>query len=239
MEYAIETILFSISMVARLVRMPVDSRYLGVTILPPARIPCKQAQGQHTESNRLIPKRDLRPFLATDRFYTSDSIALTSGWRCRNTLHSDAFRSDAHTTLRPALRNPVAKPPHAAERASRGGTGRSGSSWFSNSIRHRVKSLTVGVRRPSAGESLERPIGGPAIMTRRMACRSRPWRRRYATALFRRPPTHGGPANPARLRRRQPNAVTAARERWRKLKDAGHDPTYWAQTESGGWRRRG
>ena len=35
-----------------------------------------------------------------------------------------------------------------------------------------------------------------------------------------------------------PDATAAARERWRTLKDAGHDLTYWAQTESGGWRRR-
>jgi DNA polymerase-3 subunit chi len=34
-------------------------------------------------------------------------------------------------------------------------------------------------------------------------------------------------------------AVTAARARWRALKDAGHELTYWQQTEQGGWEKKG
>ena len=33
-------------------------------------------------------------------------------------------------------------------------------------------------------------------------------------------------------------AVQAARQRWKKLKDAGHDLTYWQQTERGGWENK-
>lgn len=35
-----------------------------------------------------------------------------------------------------------------------------------------------------------------------------------------------------------PSAVTAARERWRAAKAAGHDLTYHQQTERGGWERK-
>lgn len=35
-----------------------------------------------------------------------------------------------------------------------------------------------------------------------------------------------------------PDAVAAARARWRRLEKAGHPLTYWAQTESGGWQQR-
>ena len=34
------------------------------------------------------------------------------------------------------------------------------------------------------------------------------------------------------------DALAAARERWKVRKDAGHDVTYWQQTESGGWERK-
>ncbi len=34
------------------------------------------------------------------------------------------------------------------------------------------------------------------------------------------------------------DALAAARERWKARKDAGHDVTYWQQTESGGWERK-
>ncbi len=34
-------------------------------------------------------------------------------------------------------------------------------------------------------------------------------------------------------------AVEAARARWKKLKDAGHDLTYWQQTDRGGWEEKG
>lgn len=34
-------------------------------------------------------------------------------------------------------------------------------------------------------------------------------------------------------------AVDAARARWRDLKEAGHELTYWQQTERGGWERKG
>lgn len=33
-------------------------------------------------------------------------------------------------------------------------------------------------------------------------------------------------------------AVTAARQRWQIYKDAGHDLTYWQQTERGGWEQK-
>jgi DNA polymerase-3 subunit chi len=33
-------------------------------------------------------------------------------------------------------------------------------------------------------------------------------------------------------------AVTAARARWTRLKEAGHDLTYWQQTEAGGWEKK-
>jgi len=35
-----------------------------------------------------------------------------------------------------------------------------------------------------------------------------------------------------------PNAVTSARVRWKIYKDAGHDLTYWQQTEQGGWNKK-
>ena len=34
------------------------------------------------------------------------------------------------------------------------------------------------------------------------------------------------------------DALAAARERWKVRRDAGHDVTYWQQTESGGWERK-
>jgi DNA polymerase-3 subunit chi len=37
---------------------------------------------------------------------------------------------------------------------------------------------------------------------------------------------------------RDDTAVEAARERWRKLKEAGHNLTYWQQTEAGGWEQK-
>ena len=33
-------------------------------------------------------------------------------------------------------------------------------------------------------------------------------------------------------------AVAAARGRWKRLKDAGHELTYWQQTERGGWQKK-
>lgn len=33
-------------------------------------------------------------------------------------------------------------------------------------------------------------------------------------------------------------AVQAARERWKRWKAAGHELTYWQQTETGGWTRK-
>ena len=33
-------------------------------------------------------------------------------------------------------------------------------------------------------------------------------------------------------------AVTAARARWKKAKDAGHTLTYWQQSETGGWMKK-
>ncbi len=35
------------------------------------------------------------------------------------------------------------------------------------------------------------------------------------------------------------DAVEAARERWKRLKDAGHALTYWQQTPAGGWEKQG
>lgn len=34
------------------------------------------------------------------------------------------------------------------------------------------------------------------------------------------------------------DAVSAARARWTVYKDAGHDVTYWQQTERGGWEKK-
>ncbi len=34
------------------------------------------------------------------------------------------------------------------------------------------------------------------------------------------------------------DAVAAARRRWQRLKAAGHDLTYWAQSDDGGWRQQ-
>ncbi len=34
-------------------------------------------------------------------------------------------------------------------------------------------------------------------------------------------------------------AVAAARDRWRRLREAGHEVTYWAQNAGGGWERKG
>jgi len=34
------------------------------------------------------------------------------------------------------------------------------------------------------------------------------------------------------------DAVQAARTRWKMLSDAGHDLTYWQQTEQGGWSKK-
>lgn len=35
-----------------------------------------------------------------------------------------------------------------------------------------------------------------------------------------------------------PEAVARARERWLRYKAAGHNLTYWQQTESGGWEKK-
>jgi DNA polymerase-3 subunit chi len=35
------------------------------------------------------------------------------------------------------------------------------------------------------------------------------------------------------------DAVTAARARWKALKEGGHDLAYWRQTETGGWEKAG
>ncbi len=35
-----------------------------------------------------------------------------------------------------------------------------------------------------------------------------------------------------------PDAVAAARQRWKALKDAGHKLAYWQQTERGGWEMK-
>ncbi|MBC8338598.1 MAG: DNA polymerase III subunit chi [Rhodospirillales bacterium] len=37
---------------------------------------------------------------------------------------------------------------------------------------------------------------------------------------------------------REPAAVEAARERWKAYSEAGHDLTYWRQTDSGGWEKK-
>lgn len=38
---------------------------------------------------------------------------------------------------------------------------------------------------------------------------------------------------------RDDTAVTAARERWKSARDAGHTLTYWRQTDRGGWEKAG
>lgn len=38
---------------------------------------------------------------------------------------------------------------------------------------------------------------------------------------------------------RDPDAVAAARARWKAYREAGHSLTYWQQTESGGWTQSG
>jgi len=35
-----------------------------------------------------------------------------------------------------------------------------------------------------------------------------------------------------------PDAVQSARQRWKTLKEAGHDLAYWQQSEQGGWSRQ-
>ena len=35
-----------------------------------------------------------------------------------------------------------------------------------------------------------------------------------------------------------PEALSEARSHWKSAKDAGHDITYWQQTERGGWERK-
>ncbi|MXN64468.1 DNA polymerase III subunit chi [Stappia sp. GBMRC 2046] len=35
-----------------------------------------------------------------------------------------------------------------------------------------------------------------------------------------------------------PDALSDARSHWKSAKDAGHDITYWQQTERGGWERK-
>ncbi len=35
-----------------------------------------------------------------------------------------------------------------------------------------------------------------------------------------------------------PDAVSASRDQWRLLKDAGHEVTYWQQDESGKWEKK-
>lgn len=37
---------------------------------------------------------------------------------------------------------------------------------------------------------------------------------------------------------RDEQAVTAARQRWKIYKDAGHDVTYWQQSAAGGWEKK-
>ncbi|MDV7340197.1 DNA polymerase III subunit chi [Terasakiella sp. A23] len=34
------------------------------------------------------------------------------------------------------------------------------------------------------------------------------------------------------------NAVQKARQQWKVFKDAGHDLTYWQQTDTGGWEKK-
>jgi len=36
---------------------------------------------------------------------------------------------------------------------------------------------------------------------------------------------------------RDPDAVAAARARWKAYREAGHSLTYWQQTDSGGWQQ--
>jgi DNA polymerase-3 subunit chi len=38
---------------------------------------------------------------------------------------------------------------------------------------------------------------------------------------------------------RDPEAVEAARARWRGYRAAGHEVTYWQQTDRGGWEKKG
>lgn len=35
-----------------------------------------------------------------------------------------------------------------------------------------------------------------------------------------------------------PDAVSAARQRWKAMKEAGHGLTYWQQTDSGSWEKK-
>jgi len=37
---------------------------------------------------------------------------------------------------------------------------------------------------------------------------------------------------------KDPDAVSASRDQWRILKDAGHEVTYWQQEESGKWEKK-
>ncbi len=37
---------------------------------------------------------------------------------------------------------------------------------------------------------------------------------------------------------KDPDAVTASRDQWRILKDAGHEVTYWQQDQSGKWDKK-
>jgi len=37
---------------------------------------------------------------------------------------------------------------------------------------------------------------------------------------------------------KDPDAVAAARDQWRGLKDAGHEVTYWQQDEAGKWEKK-
>lgn len=37
---------------------------------------------------------------------------------------------------------------------------------------------------------------------------------------------------------KDPEALQAARGRWKSLKDLGHDLTYWQQAEAGGWEKK-
>jgi DNA polymerase-3 subunit chi len=36
----------------------------------------------------------------------------------------------------------------------------------------------------------------------------------------------------------EPDTVAGARARWKAYKDAGHEVTYWQQTETGGWEKK-
>ena len=37
---------------------------------------------------------------------------------------------------------------------------------------------------------------------------------------------------------RDEQAVAGARARWKRFKDAGHELTYWQQTDAGGWQKK-